>query len=630
MHRLHFLSELRHVRFSDLEACFGGTHLPEDLDVSIELDTAAADMPAEERMAALSTTVRDLRELLRAYGIPYSEFLDARRHTRYCRTMLVQHPRGQAPSATDVFDTPHVLDTIVTFGGNLALVPYVSKCFHAGMARVTAQLPWVFGCRLSESMSGRIHRIDHLVVLSDGCVAGANTEQRSIAVWNATSNAYVTTLTWRPRIPRTRTGYVMALAPLDNGGVACAQSDGVIKLWKRNSLRPLLGTARAGINAYVCVDSILLAEGTCPYVLAVTRSGHLASGEEDGTVRFWKVSTTSSSREHTMHHHTMHASLVSVLSSCKDEPGRLASADVEGGICIWNVDNSTVHSWYVNQANATPIRYRQAVFTLMWIDSLRIASGGTDGWVTIWDTAEGTGVRLALLRAPGRRNPPRCSDCCRKLLLLHNGMLACHWANGTLSVWSLLQLPAATSHDAREASPRCIAFPSASPYSVQHNSTCREPFVHLLRDISTKFNSRLKDEYYAACTGADHLTKMRYVRKLYNHARANSSDTSEYALMCHVDLTDAAYHSEEIIWARVGWPNGSPGLPSTLDILHDGRLVGTTYRNNDFKVWDSGFAGGMDLYRNELRMSLEQQLHEDTDARHDHRTLRDRSRSDTL
>ena len=99
--------------------------------------------------------------------------------------------------------------------------------------------------------------------------------------------------------------------------------------------------------------------------------------------------------------------------------------------------------------------------------------------------------------------------------------------------------------------------------------------------------------------------------------------------MCHVTLTDTVWEMDEMVWRRGRLPERSPGLRSTLDILHDGRLVGTTDKRREagLQIWDSAYARATTLPHNELCMSFEQQVHEDTDARDDYYARRELSGS---
>ena len=108
------------------------------------------------------------------------------------------------------------------------------------------------------------------------------------------------------------------------------------------------------------------------YSLAVLRSGRLASGSSDRTIKIWALATGALVA--TLEGHRAAVSSLAVL-----EGGRLASGSSDCMIKIWNLATGA--------CVATMEGHRRQVNCLAVLEGGRLASGSADEAIKIWDSA---------------------------------------------------------------------------------------------------------------------------------------------------------------------------------------------------------------------------------------------------
>ena len=159
------------------------------------------------RVKELGEENRDLRECLREIcsenGIWCEERLAVTRHKRYFAQLCVEHPVESEARATDVLGAAPVVRGIAGCAGSVLPTGLISRCFFTAFTQLTAQLPWMFGCRLSATYDIRTERRDVSVKchiwrhdVSVRCIAAlgngrlaSGSDDRTIKIWDLSTGA---------------------------------------------------------------------------------------------------------------------------------------------------------------------------------------------------------------------------------------------------------------------------------------------------------------------------------------------------------------------------------------------------------------------------------------------------------
>jgi WD40 repeat protein len=201
----------------------------------------------------------------------------------------------------------------------------------------------------------RFDMVTGLAALPDGRLA-SGLEGGTIEVWDPSSGTAVSEF-------KGYTGYNLALAALADGRLASGGFDGTIRLW---DLRTAAETA--------CLYGSINASVTS---LAMLPDGRLASGYAEGTVYVWELSGG-----------TVTAKFTKFKGSAKFTVWRLAALPDGRLACSRREQDQTIWIWDPNNGTepACLEGHEGTVESLTILPGGRIASGGDDGTIRLWDT----------------------------------------------------------------------------------------------------------------------------------------------------------------------------------------------------------------------------------------------------
>ena len=115
---------------------------------------------------------------------PDEERLGARRHKHQFARLCVKHPIKTTVTASDLLGAGPIVRGIAACAGSVFRAGLIARCFFAAFTHLTAELPWMFGYRLSATFEGHAEGVTSLAALEGGRLASASLDW-TIKIWDS-------------------------------------------------------------------------------------------------------------------------------------------------------------------------------------------------------------------------------------------------------------------------------------------------------------------------------------------------------------------------------------------------------------------------------------------------------------